>query len=208
MKYEKYKNDLSFWVDHFGEEFYDFIDKYSIDLNNDEYNLLKITQSNKTIVKKQFKTLNDFEEYFIKLKAKNKKINFRQPHIFSDAKKESVPISNEDFSPFDLMKEFNALKPLLEKNYSIMFDINESFKKLADDINFDINDNQMEKIRLILSAMNKQLIDIQNSINNDTKVDSIENSYISFIKQKVLNIYNKYSFLFIIILLLILVIRW
>lgn len=206
MRYEKYKNELAFWKDLFGDEFFDFIDKYKIDLEKDEYNLLSVTASNKTIIKNRFKNLEDFDNYFENLIKENRSINFRSPNIFIQEKK-AVPVSEDDFEPFNLEKELKAVKPLLEKNYAVMLEINKSLKELANDINFDINDSQMEKLKLIFERVYDEIAEIKSSIINKDTGKLKKDSLLS-VKEKITLLYSKYSLLFIILLILILIIRW
>ena len=114
MEYEKYRNQLSFWFDQYGVDFLNFLSKYNIDLEEDKYSFLSVTTANRTVIIEYCDTIEKFEEFFNKLRAKNSSINFRYPpyqlkSIINDPKK-TVPVSEEDFSPLDLFQEIKSLR--------------------------------------------------------------------------------------------------
>ena len=218
MEYEKYRNQLSFWFDQYGVDFLNFLSKYNIDLEEDKYSFLSVTTANRTVIIEYCDTIEKFEEFFNKLRAKNSSINFRYPpyqlkSIIDDSKK-TVPVSEEDFSPLDLFQEIKSLKSLLDSNFEVLKGLKKSLDNISNNVSFDINETQMEKLQNVLTAMNNKL----NSIAESTKENTTENEIIpaknqtetkAEIRESIIIFLKKYGFGIVsLILFLIIILRW
>ena len=218
MEYEKYRNQLSFWFDQYGEDFLNFLSKYNIDLEEDKYSFLSVTTANRTVIIEYCDTIEKFEEFFNKLRAKNSSINFRYPpyqlkSIIDDPKK-TVPISEEDFSPLDLFQEIKSLKYLLDSNFEVLKGLKTSLDNISNNVSFDINETQMEKLQNVLTAINNKL----NTIAESTKENTTENEIIptkkqtetkAEIRESIIIFLKKYGFgILSLILFLIIILRW
>lgn len=218
MEYEKYRNQLSFWIEQYGEDFLNFLSKYNIDLEEDKYSFLSVTTANRTVILEYCDTIEKFEEFFNKLRAKNSSINFRYPpyqlkSIIDDPKK-TVPISEEDFSPLDLFQEIKSLKYLLDSNFEVLKGLKTSLDNISNNVSFDINETQMEKLQNVLTAINNKL----NTIAESTKENTTENEIIpakkqtetkAEIRESIIIFLKKYGFgILSLILFLIIILRW
>lgn len=218
MEYEKYRNQLSFWFDQYGEDFLNFLSKYNIDLEEDKYSFLSVTTANRTVIIEYCDTIEKFEDFFNKLRAKNSSINFRYPpyqlkSIINDPKK-TVPVSEEDFSPLDLFQEIKSLKSLLDSNFEVLKGLKTSLDNISNNVSFDINETQMEKLQNVLTAINNKL----NAIAESTKENTTENEIIptkkqtetkAEIRESIIIFLKKYGFgILSLILFLIIILRW
>lgn len=218
MKYEKYRNQLSFWIEQYGESFLDFLSKYNIDLEEDKYSFLSVTASNRTVIIEYCDTIEKFEEFFNKLRANNSAINFRYPPYqlksILDNTKKPVPVAEKDFSPLDLFQEIKSLKSLLDSNFEVLKGLKSSLDNISNNINFDINETQMEKLQNVLMAINNKL----NNIAENTKENTKENEIIpakkltetnAKISESLIIFLKKYGFgILSLILFLIIILRW
>lgn len=218
MEYEKYRNQLNFWIEQYGEDFLKFLSKYNIDLEEDKYSFLSVTTANRTVIIENCDTIEKFEDFFNILRANNSAINFRYPpyqlkNIIDNTKK-TVPVSEDDFSPLDLFQEIKSLKTSLDSNFDVLKELKISLDNISNNVSFDINETQMEKLQDILKAINNKL----NTISESTKENTTENEIIPAKKQtetkaeiseSLIIFLKKYGFgILSLILLLIIILRW
>lgn len=177
MDFSKYEKDLGFWYGIFGKtNFTNFLASNGIDLENDKFGFLEITSQNKSWVNSTFNHPNgfvEFEDFFIENNINFKSLPFKLRDIYNKWQSNSIPFSEEDFVKLLHLEDKNTKQILGELNI-IAKDLNLIMDKLKNigNSNFDINETQVEKLKIILKEFN----DVQQKITStlDTEFDDIK----------------------------------
>ena len=183
---KKYKDKLGFWIEQFGEEFFDLLEEFQINLDDDTYHFLDISSQNKSIIRNF--SLNDFKEI---LRTEKENLNFRKPCYFLN----DILRSKQDDKTIEENKD--ELLESLKKCYDFSFKL-EHFLEKYDSENqlYELN-----KLIEILRCIDEKLKNIENLVNNKQEIYN-EKKEIT-IKEYFISLYNKYSFFILVISVLI-----
>ena len=115
---KKYKDRLGFWIEQFGEEFFDLLEEFQINLDDDTYHFLDISSQNKSIIRNF--SLNDFKEI---LSTEKENLNFRKPCYFLN----DILRSKQDDKTIEENKD--ELLESLKKCYDFSFKLEHFLEK-------------------------------------------------------------------------------